>query len=132
MVEVLSMTPDIQVFDALEASGMDFVIDIQKSGGFGEAIWEVSTDGGKTFSPQEYAKEELLFEDAGIRLHFYQKEDGPLFVRGDRHTVSAVRESNHASYGLFVFMALGMFCGLGYSVCVLNLKLQALITKEDD
>ena len=51
MVEVMSMNPDIQAFDALEASGMEFVIDVQKSGGFGEAIWAVSTDGGKDFWP---------------------------------------------------------------------------------
>lgn len=132
MVEVLSMNPGIQAFDALEVSGMEFVIDIQKSGGFGEAIWTVSTDGGKTFSPQEYAEEELLFEDAGIRLHFYQEEDGTFFVRGDRYMVSAVRESNKSGYGLFIFLAVVLFGGLGYAACMLDRKLKALIPKEND
>lgn len=132
MVEVLSMTPDIQAFDALEASGMEFVIDIQKSGGFGEAIWAVSTDGGKTFNPQEYAGEELLFEDAGIRLCFFPEKDGTLFVRGDRYMVSAVRESNHASYGLFIFLAVALFGGLGYAACMLDRKLKSLVPKEND
>lgn len=132
MVEVLGMNPDIQTFDALEASGMEFVIDVQKSGGFGEAIWAVSIDGGKTFSPQEYAGEELLFEDAGVLLHFFQEKDGTLFVRGDRYMVSAVRESNHAGYGLFVFLAATLFEGLGYAAYMLNRKLKALIPKEDD
>ena len=117
MMEVLSVSPDIQAFDALEASGMEFVIDIQKSGGFGEAIWAVSTDGGKTFNPQEYAGEELLFEDAGIRLRFFPEKDGTLFVRGDRYMVSAVRESSHAGYGLFIFLAVALFGGLGYAAC---------------
>lgn len=132
MVEVLGMNPDIQIFDALEVSGMEFVIDIQKSGGFGEAIWAVSMDGGKTFSPQEYAEEELLFENAGIRLRFYQEKDGILFVRGDRHTISAVRESHQASYGLFIFLAVALFGGLGYAAYMLDRKLKAMIPKEND
>lgn len=132
MAEVLSTNLDIQAFDALEASGMEFVIDIQKSGGFGEAIWAVSTDGGKTFGPQEYKEEELLIEDAGILLRFFPEKDGTLFVRGDRYMVSAVRESNHASYGLFVFLAVVMFGGMGYAAYMLNRKLKALIPKEDD
>ena len=132
MVEVLSINPDIQAFDALEASGMEFVIDIQKSGGFGEAIWAVSTDGGKTFNPQEYAGEELLFEDAGIRLRFFPEKDGTLFVRGDRYMVSAVRESSHASYGLFIFLAVALFGGLGYAACMLDRKLKSLVPKEND
>ena len=111
---------------------MEFVIDIQKSGGFGEAIWAVSTDGGKTFNPQEYAGEELLFEDAGIRLRFFPEKDGTLFVRGDRYMVSAVRESSHAGYGLFIFLAVALFGGLGYAACMLDRKLKALIPKEDD
>lgn len=132
MVEVLSVNTDTQAFDALEASGMEVVIDIQKSGGFGEAIWEVSTDGGKTFSPQGYAEEELLFGDAGIRLRFYQEKDGMLFVRGDRYTVSAVRENSQGGYGLFVFLAVALFGGLGYAACMLDRKLKALIPKESD
>lgn len=132
MVEVLSMNPDIQTFDALEASGMEFVIDIQKSGGFGEAIWTVSTDGGKTFGTQEYAGEELLFEDAGILLRFFPEKDGTLFARGDRYMVSAARESNHAGYGLFVFLAVVMFGGLGYAAYMLDRKLKALVPKEND
>lgn len=132
MAEVLSTNPDIQAFNALEASGMEFVIDIQKSGGFGEAIWAVSTDGGKTFGPQEYAEEKLLFENAGILLHFFPEKDGTLFVRGDRYMVSAVRESNQSGYGLFVFLAVVMFGGMGYATYMLNRKLKALIPKEDD
>lgn len=132
MVEVLSMNPDIQTFDALEASGMEFVIDIQKSGGFGEAIWTVSTDGGKTFSSQEYAEEELLFEDAGVLLRFFPEKDGTFFVRGDRYMVSAVRESSNAGYGFFVFLAVVMFGGLGYAAYMLDRKLKALIPKEND
>lgn len=132
MVEVLGMNPDIQAFDALEASGMEFVIDIQKSGGFGEAIWAVSTDGGRTFGSQEHAEEELLFEDAGILLRFFPEKDGTLFARGDRYMVSAVRESNYAGYGLFVFLAVVMFGGLGYAAYMLDRKLKALIPKEDD
>ena len=132
MVEVLSVNPDIQAFDALETSGMEFVIDIQKSGGFGEAIWAVSIDGGKTFKPQEYAGEELLFEDAGVLLCFFPEKDGTLFARGDRYMVSAVRESNHAGYGLFVFLAVVMFGGLGYAAYMLDRKLKGVIPKEDD
>lgn len=132
MAEVLSMDPDTQAFDALEASGMELVVDIRKSGGFGEAVWAVSTDGGKTFGPQEYAGEELSFGDAGIRLHFYQEKDGTLFVRGDRHTVSAVRENSQAGYGLFIFLAAALFGGLGYAACMLGRKLKALLPKEDD
>lgn len=132
MAEVLSMDPDTQAFDALEASGMELVVDIRKSGGFGEAVWAVSTDGGKTFGPQEYAGEELLFGDAGIRLHFYQEKEGTLFIRGDRHTASAVRENSQAGYGLFIFLAASLFGGLGYAACVLGRKLKALVPREDD
>lgn len=135
MVEVLGMNPGIQAFDtleALEASGMEFVIDIQKSGGFGEAIWADSTDGGKTFGPQEYAEEEMLFEDTGVLLHFFPEKDGALFVRGDRYMVSAVRESSNAGYGFFVFLAVVMFGGLGYAAYMLERELKALIPKEND
>lgn len=132
MAEVLSVNSDIQAFDALEASGMEFVIDIQKSGGFSEAIWAVSTDGGKTFSPQEYAEEELLFEDAGVLLRFFPEKDGTLFVRGDRYKVSAVRESSQSSYGLFIFLAAALFGGLGYAAYMLDRKLKALVPKEND
>ena len=132
MVEVLSVDPDIQAFDALEASGMEIIIDIQKSGGFGEAIWEISTDGGKTFSPQGYAEEELLFEDAGIRLHFYQEKDGLPFARGDRYTVFAVRENSQAGYGLFIFLAVALFGILGYAAYMLDRKLKAMLPKEND
>lgn len=132
MVEVLSLNPDIQAFDVLEASGMEVVIDIQKSGGFGEAIWEVSTDGGKTFSPEGYVGEELLFEDAGIQLRFYQEKDGVLFARGGRYIVSAVRENNQTGYGLFIFLAVALFGGLGYAAYMLDRKLEALIPKEGD
>ncbi|MCI9072541.1 MAG: hypothetical protein HFH80_06970 [Lachnospiraceae bacterium] len=132
MVEVLSVDPNIQAFDALEASGMEVVIGIQKSGGFGGAVWEVSTDGGKTFSPQGHAEEELMFGDAGIRLRFYREKDGVLFARGDRYTVSAVRENNQTGHGLFIFLAAVLFGGLGYAAYMLDRKLKALVPKEGD
>ena len=46
--------------------------------------------------------------------------------------VSAVRESNHASYGLFVFLAVVLFGGLGYAAYMLHRKLKTLIPKEND
>lgn len=58
---IISTTPNMRAFEALESSGMHFKVKILKGGRFDEAVWQISTDDGLTWNEEEYAKKEVPF-----------------------------------------------------------------------
>lgn len=76
----------------MEASGYatgvyDVVIKIVKSGVLGEAIFQISLDGGKSFIGQDVVSDSSRIGDAGLTLYFKTEQDTMEFVQGDEYHV---------------------------------------------
>jgi len=65
----------------------DVVVKIVKSGVLGEAVFQISLDGGKTFIGQDVVAESSKIGDAGITLYFETEQDTVEFIKGDEYHV---------------------------------------------
>lgn len=85
---IVSTTPDMRSFEVLEASGMNIKVKIMKAGRFGEAVWQISTDGGLTWGDEEYAK-----QDTEITVPATEKTEALSFIlRFEDHTTNEKQE----------------------------------------
>lgn len=125
---IVSNTPDMRAFDALEASGMHLKVKILKSGRFGEAVWQISTDGGLTWSDEEYAKKETSFvvpatekkPEISFTLRFEDltsNDKAEIFSKGDVFEIYAERtKDNSAILGIVALCVIaGGVGGAGYA-----------------
>lgn len=69
-IEVHSNVEGKTAFEVLEQMESTIAVKIRRSGGIGEAVWQVSQDGGLTWSEETYATEELVisYEINGVLL----------------------------------------------------------------
>ena len=65
----------------------DVVVKIVKGGVLGEAVFQISLDGGNTFIGQDVVSDISKIGDAGITLYFKTKQDTVEFVQGDEYHV---------------------------------------------
>ena len=65
----------------------DVVVKIVKGGVLGEAVFQISLDGGKTFIGQDVVSDISKIGDAGITLYFKTEQDTVEFVQGDEYHV---------------------------------------------
>lgn len=65
----------------------DVVVRIVKSGVLGEAVFQISLDGGNTFIGQDVVSDSSIIGDAGITLYFKTEQDTVEFVQGDEYHV---------------------------------------------
>jgi len=66
----------------------DVVVKIVKSGVVGEAIFQISLDGGMTYIGQDIVADSSKIGDAGITLYFKTEADTVEFIEGDEYFVS--------------------------------------------
>ena len=69
------------------AGDYDVVVRIVKSGVLGEAVFQVSLDGGRSFIGQDVVAESSKIGDAGITLYFETEQDTVEFIKGDEYHV---------------------------------------------
>ena len=69
------------------AGDYDVVVRIVKSGVMGEAVFQISLDGGKTFIGQDVVAESSKIGDAGMTLYFETEQDTVEFIKGDEYHV---------------------------------------------
>ena len=65
----------------------DVVVKIVKGGVLGEAVFQISLDGGNTFIGQDVVSDISKIGDAGIILYFKTEQDTVEFVQGDEYHV---------------------------------------------
>lgn len=65
----------------------DVVVKIVKSGVLGEAVFQISLDGGRSFIGQDIVTESSKIGDAGITLYFETEQDTVEFIEGDEYHV---------------------------------------------
>lgn len=65
----------------------DVVVKIVKSGVLGEAVFQISLDGGKSYIGQDVVSESSVIGDAGITLYFQTEHDNVEFIQGDEYRV---------------------------------------------
>lgn len=90
-IEVHSNVEGKTTFEVLEQMESTIVVKIRKSGEIGEAVWQVSQDGGLTWSEETYATEELVISSEingvllGVTIAFQpvSKTEKFSFERGD-------------------------------------------------
>jgi len=68
-------------------SDYDVVVKIVKSGVLGEAVFQISLDGGKSFIGQDVVTDSSRIGDAGLTLYFKTENDTMEFVQGDEYLV---------------------------------------------
>lgn len=66
----------------------EVVVKIVKSGVIGEAVFQISLDGGNTFIGQDVAADSCKIGDAGLTLYFKTEQDTMEFAEGDEYHVS--------------------------------------------
>lgn len=69
------------------AGDYDVVVKIAKSGVLGEAVFQISLDGGKSFMGQDVVAESSKIGDAGITLYFETEQDTVEFIERDEYHV---------------------------------------------
>ena len=77
---------------SMEASGYatgdyDVVVKIVKSGVLGEAVFQISLDGGKSLIGQDVVTDSSRIGDAGLTLYFKTEQDTMEFTEGDEYHV---------------------------------------------
>lgn len=65
----------------------DVVVKIIKSGVMGEAVYEISLDGGNSYLGKDIVAESSVIGDAGLTLYFKTEQDTIEFVQGDEYHV---------------------------------------------
>ena len=66
----------------------EIVVKIVKTGVLGEAVFQISLDGGNSFIGQDIVSESSRIGDAGITLYFKTEQDTVEFIQGDEYHVS--------------------------------------------
>ena len=136
MVE--SNVPNMRAFDVLERMGRKIQIKILKDGNFGSAVWQVSKDGGNTWSEEDYAKEKLVISSdteeslsVTIKFHVEAQKSETAFLRDDMYTIYAERKVDSSGIiAIMVLLVLGAIVGI--VVYFGNKKLKAAIPQESE
>lgn len=66
----------------------EIVVKIVKTGVLGEAVFQISLDGGNSFVGQDIVSESSRIGDAGVTLYFKTEQDTVEFMQGDEYHVS--------------------------------------------
>lgn len=68
----------------------DVVVKIVKSGVVGEALFQISLDGGLSYIGQDIVADSSKIGDAGLTIYFKTEEDTTEFIEGDEYHISTV------------------------------------------
>lgn len=136
-IEVLSNVADRTAFEVLEQMEAAIVVKIRKGGAIGEAVWQVSQDGGLTWGEEAYATEELMiFSEIngvplGVTVVFVPASKGDVltFERGDVIRIYAENTAKDNFMTVTVIFLL-VVSVIGFLVFFGNKKLKDAIPPE--
>lgn len=122
---IVSNTEDLRAFNCLEKIGFDIRYEILKGGNFGTAVGHYSTDGGATWSDEQYVQQDtvLTTEDgsASVILRFVVPDqtyggNKAVFTREDVYSITAVRDNQTDDGTMMMLMVaiVGILGGGGY------------------
>lgn len=122
---IVSNTEDLRAFNCLEKTGFDIRYEILKGGNFGTAVGHYSTDGGATWSDEQYVQQDtvLTTEDgsASVILRFVVPDqtyggNKAVFTREDVYSITAVRDNQTDDGTMMMLMVaiVGILGGGGY------------------
>ena len=122
---IVSNTEGLRAFNCLEKTGFDIRYEILKGGNFGTAVGHYSTDGGATWSDEQYIQQDtvLTTEDgsASVILRFIVPDqtyggNKAVFTREDVYSITAVRDNQTDDGTMMMLMVaiVGILGGGGY------------------
>lgn len=134
---IISNHSEKRAFNVLEEMGNKIQVKILKSGSFGTAVWQISKDGGITWSEQAYAEKSVVIRSDTdktlcLTLKFTtESSNGVLFEKDDVYTIYAERKTDNSAITAITIIAVLVgvvgavfYCG--------NKKLKAAIPSELD
>lgn len=138
-IEVHSNVEDKTAFEVLEQMESTIAVKIRRSGGIGEAVWQVSQDGGLTWSEETYATEELVISSEingallGVTIVFQtvSKSEILSFERGDVIRIYAENTSKDNFMTVIVIFLLAVLI-IGFLIFFGNKKLKDAIPPESE
>ena len=136
------MTTQILQGDCLEVLKQmesTIAVKIRRSGGIGEAVWQVSQDGGLTWSEETYATEELVISSEingvllGVTIAFQPVSKAEIlsFERGDVIRIYAENTAQDNFMTVTVIFLLAVLI-IGFLVFFGNKKLKDVIPPESE
>ena len=138
-IEVHSNVEDKTAFEVLEQMESTIAVKIRRSGGIGEAVWQVSQDGGLTWSEETYATEELVISSEingvllGVTIAFQPVSKAEIlsFERGDVIRIYAEDATKDNFMTVTVIFLLAVLI-IGFLVFFGNKKLKDAIPPESE
>ena len=110
-IELVPIDDKAQIYDLLKKHDVGFVIKVLKGGLAGDAVIEISIDGGKSFMEERFVpKGNLVFKDLGLKLTFPQADSFKL-KEGDIYRFYAYKKSYLKAYILGGVMILLLLAG---------------------
>ncbi len=138
-ITVSSNVEDMTAFEALAQMGTSIAVKIRKGGAIGEAVWQVSQDGGLTWSEEVYATEELVISSEvndislGVTVAFapISKAEVLSFARGDVIRIYA-EDTGKDNFMTVTVILLLLVSVIGFLVFLGNKKLKSAIPPESE
>ncbi len=138
-ITVSSNVEDMTAFEVLAQMGASIAVKIRKGGAIGEAVWQVSQDGGLTWGEEVYATEELVVSSEvndislGVTVVFapFSKAEVLSFERGDviRIYVEDTAKDNFMTVTVILLLVISI---IGFLFFFGNKKLKGAIPPESE
>ncbi|MBP3594359.1 MAG: hypothetical protein J6J44_07505 [Lachnospiraceae bacterium] len=138
-ITVSSNVEDMTVFEVLDKMGISIAVKIRKGGAIGEAVWQVSQDGGLTWGEEVYATEELVISSEvngiplGVTVVFapVSKAEALSFERGDVIRIYAedTAKDNFMTVTVILLLVVSV---IGFLIFFGNKKLKDAIPPESE
>lgn len=138
-IMVSSNVEDMTAFDVLDKMGISVAVKIRKGGAIGEAVWQMSQDGGLTWGEELYATEELVISSEvngiplGVTVVFtpVSKAEALSFERGDviRIYAEVTAKDNFMTVTVILLLVVSV---IGFLIFFGNKKLKDAIPLESE
>ena len=138
-ITVSSNVEDMTAFEVLAQMGASIAVKIRKGGAIGEAVWQVSQDGGLTWGEEVYATEELVVSSEvndislGVTVVFapISKAEVLSFERGDVIRIYAedTAKDNFMTVTVILLLVVSV---IGFLIFFGNEKLKDAIPPESE
>ena len=138
-ITVSSNMEDMTAFEVLAQMGASIAVKIRKGGAIGEAVWQVSQDGGLTWGEEVYATEELVVSSEvndislGVTVVFapISKAEVLNFERGDVIRIYA-EDTGKDNFMTVTVILLLVVSVIGFLIFFGNKKLKDAIPPESE
>lgn len=138
-ITVSSNVEDMTAFEVLAQMGASIAVKIRKGGAIGEAVWQVSQDGGLTWGEEVYATKELVVSSEvndislGVTVAFapVSKAEVLSFERGDviRIYTEDTAKDNFMTVTVVLLLVVSV---IGFLIFFGNKKLKDAIPPESE